>query len=173
MDILHLIDQLEELFNESKSLWLTNEVMIKEERLLDLIDQMRLAVPDEIKQSKQIINQKDRILAQAQEEASRTVDLAREKSVEMVERDGIVESARLKADQIISRAEEQSKVMKRDADEYAIETLKELRDELTKILNQVTNGINTLEGELIPSPNDKVKTQSAEEYSDTSKTSSK
>ncbi|HOJ02036.1 MAG TPA: hypothetical protein PLL88_10505, partial [Anaerolineaceae bacterium] len=78
MDILHLIDQLEELFNESKSFWLTNEVMIKEDRLIDLIDQMRLAVPDEIKQSQQILNQKDRILAQAQEEANRTVALARE-----------------------------------------------------------------------------------------------
>jgi len=174
MDILHLIDQLEELFNEGKSLWLTNDVMIKEERLLDLIDQMRLAVPEEIKKSQQVINQKDRILAQAQEEAARTVDLAREKSVEMVERDGIVESARLKADQILERAEEQSKAMKRDADEYAVETLKELRDELAKILNQVTNGINTLEGELVPTPQrNKSQSQPAEEYSDTSKTSSK
>ena len=113
MDILHLIDQLEELFNDSKSFWLTSEVMIKEDRLIDLIDQMRLAVPEEIKQSQQIINQKDRILAQAQEEATRTINLAREKSVEMVERDGIVEAARVKADQLIKRSDEQSKMMKR------------------------------------------------------------
>lgn len=171
MDILHLIDQLEELFNDSKSFWLTNEVMIKEDRLLDLIDQMRLAVPDEIKQSQQIINQKERILAQAQEEATRTVNLAREKSVEMVERDGIVEAARVKADQIIKKAEEQSRMMKRDADEYSIETLKELRDELTKILNQVNNGINALEDE--SNPSDERKTQLAEGYKDISNTSSK
>ncbi|NMC28892.1 MAG: ATP synthase F0 subunit B [Pelolinea sp.] len=171
MDILHLIDQLEELFNDSKSFWLTNEVMIKEDRLLDLIDQMRLAVPDEIKQSQQIINQKERILAQAQEEATRTVNLAREKSVEMVERDGIVEAARVKADQIIKKAEEQSRMMKRDADEYSIETLKELRDELTKILNQVNNGINALEDE--SNPSDERKTQLAEGYKDISNTSSR
>ncbi len=171
MDILHLIDQLEELFNDSKSFWLTNEVMIKEDRLLDLIDQMRLAVPDEIKQSQQIINQKERILAQAQEEATRTVNLAREKSVEMVERDGIVEAARVKADQIIKKAEEQSRMMKRDADEYSIETLKELRDELTKILNQVNNGINALEDE--SNPSDERKAQLAEGYKDISNTSSR
>jgi cell division septum initiation protein DivIVA len=171
MDILHLIDQLEELFNDSKSFWLTNEVMIKEDRLLDLIDQMRLAVPDEIKQSQQIINQKERILAQAQEEATRTVNLAREKSVEMVERDGIVEAARVKANQIIKKAEEQSRMMKRDADEYSIETLKELRDELTKILNQVNNGINALEDE--SNPSDERKTQLAEGYKDISNTSSR
>jgi len=172
MDILHLIDQLEELFNESKSFWLTSEVMIKEDRLIDLIDQMRLAVPEEIKQSQQIINQKDRILAQAQEEATRTINLAREKSVEMVERDGIVEAARMKADQLIKRAEEQSNMMKRDADEYAIETLKELRNELAKILNQVTNGINALEDEPIPS-DEKTKSQLVEGYKDISSTSSK
>ncbi len=172
MDILHLIDQLEELFNESKSFWLTSEVMIKEDRLIDLIDQMRLAVPEEIKQSQQIINQKDRILAQAQEEATRTINLAREKSVEMVERDGIVEAARVKADQLIKRAEEQSNMMKRDADEYAIETLKELRNELAKILNQVTNGINALEDEPIPS-DEKTKSQLVEGYKDISSTSSK
>ncbi|MHB8807319.1 MAG: ATP synthase subunit B family protein [Anaerolineaceae bacterium] len=172
MDILHLIDQLEELFNESKSFWLTSEVMIKEDRLIDLIDQMRLAVPEEIKQSQQIINQKDRILAQAQEEATRTINLAREKSVEMVERDGIVEAARVKADQLIKRADEQSNMMKRDADEYSIETLKELRNELAKILNQVTNGINALEGESIPSE-EKAKSQLVEGYKDISSTSSK
>ncbi|MGV8027308.1 MAG: hypothetical protein AB2L18_12195 [Anaerolineaceae bacterium] len=172
MDILHLIDQLEELLNDSKSFWLTSEVMIKEDRLIDLIDQMRLAVPEEIKQSQQIINQKDRILAQAQEEATRTINLAREKSVEMVERDGIVEAARVKADQLIKRTEEQSKMMKRDADEYSIETLKELRNELAKILNQVTNGINALEGESIPSE-EKSKSQLVEGYKDISSTSSK
>jgi cell division septum initiation protein DivIVA len=172
MDILHLIDQLEELFNESKSFWLTNEVMIKEDRLIDLIDQMRLAVPDEIKQSQQILNQKDRILAQAQEEATRTVNLAREKSLEMVERDGIVEAARAKAEQIIRRAEEQSKAMKREADEYAIEALKELKNQLTKILNEVNNGVNTLEGEAM-APAGKEKSQVVEGYRDISSTSSR
>ena len=74
----------------------------------------------------------------------------------MVERDGIVEAARVKADQIIKKAEEQSKMMKRYADEYSIETLKELRDELTKILNQVNNGINALEDESNPSDERKI-----------------
>lgn len=147
MDILHLIDQLEELFNEGKAVPLTNDVMIKENRLLDLIDQMRLSIPEEVKKSQQILNQKERVLAQAQEEATRTINLAREKSVEMVERDGIVESARLKADQIIRKAEEQSNLIKQDADEYVIETLRNFKVELEKILTQVNNGIRSLEGD--------------------------
>lgn len=173
MDILHLIDQLEELFNESKSVWLTNDVMIKEDRLIDLIDQMRLSIPDEIKQSQQIMNQKERILAQAQEEANRTINLAREKSVEMVERDGIVESARIKADQILRRAEEQSKMVKQDADEYAVETLRNLKIELEKILNQVNNGIRTLEGDIVVDKKDPGQSQPLAGYKEISKTSSK
>ncbi|HAF61331.1 MAG TPA: hypothetical protein DCK95_03280 [Anaerolineaceae bacterium] len=172
MDILHLIDQLEELFNESKAVPLTNDVIIKEDRLLDLIDQMRLSIPEEVKKSQQILNQKERVLAQAQEEATRTINLAREKSVEMVNRDGIVESARLKADQIIRRAEEQSSMIKADADEYAVETLRNLKVELEKILLQVNNGIKALE-EDIPLTENKTNSQFVEGYKDISSTSSK
>ena len=172
MDILHLIDQLEELFNEGKAVPLTNDVMIKEDRLLDLIDQMRLSIPEEVKKSQQILNQKERVLAQAQEEATRTINLAREKSVEMVERDGIVESARVKADQIIRKAEEQSNLIKQDADEYVIETLRNFKVELEKILTQVNNGIRSLESEGSLSDQD-TDSQYVEGYKDISNTSPK
>jgi len=172
MDILHLIDQLEELFNEGKAVPLTNDVMIKEDRLLDLIDQMRLSIPEEVKKSQQILNQKERVLAQAQEEATRTINLAREKSVEMVERDGIVESARVKADQIIRKAEEQSNLIKQDADEYVIETLLNFKVELEKILTQVNNGIRSLESEGSLSDQE-TDSQYVEGYKDISNTSPK
>ncbi len=45
MDILQLIDRLEELFNESKNIPLTRNVMVDEDRMLDIIDQMRIAIP--------------------------------------------------------------------------------------------------------------------------------
>jgi len=80
MDILHLVDRLEELFNESRVIPLTHSVVVDENRFMDIIDQMRVSVPDEIKKAQQINVQRDRILAQAQEEANRTLALAREKS---------------------------------------------------------------------------------------------
>jgi len=49
MDILHLVDRLEELFNESKPIWFTHSVIVDEDRMLDLIDQMRVTIPEEIK----------------------------------------------------------------------------------------------------------------------------
>ncbi len=79
MDILHLVDRLEELFNNSKPLPLSRNVVVDENAFMDIIDQMRISIPDEVKKAQQIIAQKDRILAQAQEEANRTVQIAREK----------------------------------------------------------------------------------------------
>ena len=49
MDILHLIDRLEELFNESRAIPFTHNVVVDEEKMLDLIDQMRVAIPDEMR----------------------------------------------------------------------------------------------------------------------------
>ena len=87
MDILHLVDRLEDLLNQSRPLWFTHNVIVDEDRMLDIIDQMRVAIPDEVKKAQQFLAQRDRILAQAQEEANRTLAIAREKSEQLVERD--------------------------------------------------------------------------------------
>lgn len=144
MDILHLIDRLEELFNESRAIPFTHNVVVDEEKMLDLIDQMRVAIPEEMKKAQQVMTQRDRILAQAQEEANRTLALAREKGEELLEKDSIVQSAQTFAEQkatdIIADAD-QSKV---EADQYVIDTLTHLELELERYLNQVRNGIQTV-----------------------------
>jgi cell division septum initiation protein DivIVA len=145
MDILHLIDRLEELFNESRPIWFTHSVVMDEDRLLDLIDQMRVAIPEEIKKSQQLLSQKDRILAQAQEEANRTIGLAREKADKMVEKDPITQAAQVRADQIIDQTRQECEQMKRDADDYVLHSLQDMQSEVEKITNQVKNGILTIE----------------------------
>jgi ElaB/YqjD/DUF883 family membrane-anchored ribosome-binding protein len=145
MDILHLIDRLEELFNESRAIPFTHNVVVDEEKMLDLIDQMRVAIPEEMKNAQQLIAQRDRILAQAQEEANRTLVLAREKGEQLLERDSIVQNAQTYAEQratdIIASADQ----TRRDADHYVIETLTHLELELERYLNQVRNGIRTVQ----------------------------
>jgi F0F1-type ATP synthase membrane subunit b/b' len=145
MDILHLIDRLEELFNESRALPFTHTVMVDEDRMLDIIDQMRISIPEEIKKSQQLTTQRDRILAQAQEEANRTLALAREKSDQLVERDSIVQSAQARAEQIIEQARLECDKVKRDADDYAFNTLQQIEIELERALIQVRNGVRALQ----------------------------
>ena len=150
MDILHLVDRLEELLNQSRALWFTHNVVVDEDRMLDIIDQMRVAIPDEIKKSQQLLAQSDRVIAQAQEEAHRTLAIAREKSEQLVERDAIVQAAKARADQIISESRLESEQTRRDADEYVIETLTRMEVELDRALSQVRNGIRSLKNEVIP-----------------------
>ncbi len=145
MDILHLVDRLEELLNQSRPLWLTHNVIVDEDRMLDIIDQMRVAIPDEVKKAQQLTAQRDRVLAQAQEEANRTISIAREKSEQLLERDAIVQAAKARADQIIAEARVSAEKTRRDADNYVVETLTRLEMELDRNLTQVRNGIRTLQ----------------------------
>ncbi len=145
MDILHLIDRLEELFNESRPIWFTHSVIVDEDRMLDLIDQMRVSIPDEIKKAQQVQAQKDRLLAQAQEEANRTLALARERGEQLIERDNLVQAAQARADQIIEQARIEANNIRRDADDYVIQSLTRLEEELMRSLNQVRNGITSLQ----------------------------
>lgn len=147
MDILHLVDRLEELLNQSRALWFTHNVIVDEDRLLDLIDQMRVAIPEEVKKAQQVLAQRDRILAQAQEEANRTLAIAREKSEQFVERDAIAQAAQSRADQIIAQARADADASRQEADEYVLETLSRLEMEMERSLNQVRNGIRTLQTE--------------------------
>ncbi len=147
MDILHLIDRLEELFNESRPIWFTHSVAVDEDRFLDIIDQMRVSIPEEIKKSQQILAQRDRVLAQAQEEANRTRALAQEKSDQLVERDAIVQAAQERAEQIIEQARQEALHIRAYADEYVLESLSRLEEELEKALNQARNGIRALQAE--------------------------
>ncbi len=148
MDILHLVDRLEELiFTESRSVSFLHSVIVNEDRVVDIIDQMRVSIPEEIKKAQQILTQRDRILAQAQEEAARTIALAREKGDQMVERDSIAESARARADQIIDQAEIDAERTRHEADDYVLQTLTNLESEMDRILTQVRNGIRTIQSE--------------------------
>lgn len=153
MDILHLVDRLEELFNTSRSVPFTHDVIVNEERMLDIIDQMRVSIPEEIKKAQQLLAQRDRILAQAQEEVNRTLALARDKSDTLVERDAIVQAANARAEQIIAQAKAEGENTKREADEYVFESLKRLEAEMQQLLVQVNNGIQTIQkAKTLPPP---------------------
>jgi cell division septum initiation protein DivIVA len=153
MDILHLIDRLEELLNESRPLPFTHNVIVDEDRMLDLIDQMRVTIPDEVKKAQQQLAQRDRVLAQAQEEANRTLILAREKSDQMMERDSITQSAQTQAEKIIAQAYVDAELIRQEADKYVLETLTRLEIEMDRSLTQIRNGIMALQAPKTEIPN--------------------
>jgi F0F1-type ATP synthase membrane subunit b/b' len=109
-----------------------------------------VAIPEEVKKAQQVLAQRDRMLAQAQEEANRTLAIAREKSEQLVERDAIVQAAQTRSDQLIAQARGDIEIIRHDADNYVMESLTRLEVELDRILTQVRNGIRTLQDEKQP-----------------------
>jgi F0F1-type ATP synthase membrane subunit b/b' len=145
MDIQHLVDRLEELIDEGRHIWLTKLTMIDEERALEIIDQMRISIPEEIDKASRIMNQRDRLLAQANEEAARIVELAKEKAEVLIQRDAITQAAQNRAANIIELARQEAETIRRDADNYVLDVLREFEGQLLKTLNITRNGINKLE----------------------------
>jgi cell division septum initiation protein DivIVA len=150
MDILHLIDRLEELFNNSRPIPLTHNVIVDEDKFLDIIDQMRISVPEEVKKAQQVFSQKDRVMAQAQEEANRTLQLAREKADTLIEKEGLVQDAQRRSGQIIDQARVEAENIKIDADQYALDALMGLQTELERLNNQAHNGVQVLLQKRLP-----------------------
>ncbi|MGE5073201.1 MAG: hypothetical protein ACM3MF_07220 [Anaerolineae bacterium] len=152
MDILQLIDRMEELFNEARAVPFTHNVVVDEDRMLEVIDQMRIVIPDEVKKAQQVLAQRDRFLAQAQEEADRTIALARDKAEQIAARDNIVVEAQRRGEQILAQARADADATRRDADDYVVDTLVQLQDNLEKILNQVRNGVITVQQDQLRKP---------------------
>jgi hypothetical protein len=145
MDIQHLIDRLEYLIDEGRHIPMTKMTMVDEERALEIIDQMRISVPEEVEKASRVLTQKDRLLAQANEEAARIVDMAKDKSDTLIQRDAIVQAAQNRAANIIEQARQDADAIRADADNYVLEVLGELEGHLLKTLTVVRNGINKIQ----------------------------
>ncbi len=142
MDILYLVDRLEAAINKGTAVPFSNKRMIDEDECLDIIDQLRIAVPEEIKQSRRVTQEKDRILAQAKEEADRITTLAREESARMADMSEVVKTAQTRAQAIMAQAEVDAKGTRGGADDYANQVLTELQQRL----DELTARVATLQG---------------------------
>lgn len=154
MDILYLVDRLENLIATSRRMPLVNQIIVKESDILNIVDQLRTTIPDEIKQARRIIQDKERILAQAQADANALLARAREESEQAVNREGLLKAAEARSQELVRRAEEEAEQLKNEADGYVVETLRALRDHLGNIemdigrsILSIEKGLASLEGE--------------------------
>jgi len=156
MDILYLVDRLENLIASSRRMPLVNQIIMKEGDILNIVDQMRTSVPDEIKQARRVIQEKERILAQAQADATTLLARAREETERAMNREGLLRAAEARSQELMRQAEEQAKNVVRqaeehstrlkvDADNYVTETLRNLKDHLSSIEIDVSRSILSIE----------------------------
>lgn len=164
MDILYLVDRLENLVSSSKRMPLVNQIILKEADLLAIIEQMRSSIPGEIKQARRIIQEKDRLLAQAQSDASMILARSKEETERVLTHEGLLQVAEERsqdmlrrandqAQGIVRRAETHTEQMQIEADSYASETLRNLREhllnvemEIERTVMSIERGLDSLEG---------------------------
>jgi cell division septum initiation protein DivIVA len=154
MDIQHLIDRLEQSLNESRRVPLTTSLIVDEDRIFNIIDQMRVSIPEEVKRAGRVEAEKDRILAQAKEEAERIRGLAKQEAIELVKRDAITASAQQRAENIIERARRDADNLRHEADVYVMDVLSKLEEDLLRSLSVVRNGMRKIEHESAPMENE-------------------
>ena len=149
MDIQHLVDRLEQALNESTRIPLSPYLLVNEEKVYSLLDQMRVAVPEEIKRANRIEAEKERILAQAKEEAERIRELSRQEAGELVKRDAIVNAAQHRAENILERARRDAEALRQDADVYIVDVLQRLEQDLARTMTVVRNGLEKVQTEQV------------------------
>ncbi|CAA9533685.1 MAG: hypothetical protein AVDCRST_MAG73-1185 [uncultured Thermomicrobiales bacterium] len=138
VDILYLVDRLEELVGMGKRVPFSGRVMVEEEEFLALVDQLRIAVPNEIKQAQRVIKERERVIGEAQDEASKILKIARDKSQYVVSEQGLLKEAKVQGEEILRQAEERRKRAMGEIDVYAL-------DQFAKVENAMRDGLEIIE----------------------------
>lgn len=126
-----LIDELQEIVNSSKTVPISGKKMIDAERLLEIIDEMRTNVPEEVKQAKSIAADRTNILEKSRQEAENIVQQAEERAKAMVEHHEITRAAQQRAGEIINKANADAAKIRQAANTYLDNIMKKADDELS------------------------------------------
>lgn len=146
MDVLVLIDKLDDLVHNAKPVPLTDQVRVDKEEIYDILDQMRATIPEEIKQARWIVKERQEMLAEAKRESERIIKEAREKQDQLISQEEVTRQAERGAEDIIEDARAREREIRLGAEDYADEILGTLEVNLTKFIAAVGRGRDRLAG---------------------------
>ncbi|MDI6816382.1 MAG: ATPase [Actinomycetota bacterium] len=148
MDILGLIDRLEDIIANGRKVPLSGSVVLQEQRMYEIIDELRAALPEELKTARWIVKERQEMIDEADKEAERVIDEARLRAEEMLKEKEIVRLAERRANDIIEAAQAREREIRLGAEDYADEMLANLEVNLGKLLTAVQRGRDRLQGRL-------------------------
>jgi cell division septum initiation protein DivIVA len=146
MDVLELIDRLHDLVRDAKHVPLRGEVRVDKEELDDLLDQLRATIPEEIKEARWIVKERDEMLAAAEREAERNLGEARERQTQLVVEHHLTGEAELASEDIIDHARVEEREIRLGAEDYADEILSTFEANLSKFIAAIQRGRERLQG---------------------------
>jgi hypothetical protein len=145
IDIIFLVERLESLIANGKKLPLTTNVVLDQNAALGLIDELRVAVPEEVRAAKRINAEGERIIEKAQDEAERIVANAQEQAAFLIDERGLTQAAEALSRQALADAHADAEEIRRGADEYAVSVLIGLEGDVVKTLQSIKKGITLLD----------------------------
>jgi hypothetical protein len=145
IDIIFLVERLESQIANGRRLPLTSNVVVDQAAALSLIDELRVAVPEEVRAAKRINSEGERIIEKAQEEAERIVARAQEQAAFLIDERGLTQQAEAESRRIIAEANEGAEEVRRGADEYAVNVLIGLEGDVVRTLQSIKKGIGLLD----------------------------
>jgi hypothetical protein len=139
MDLAAQLQQLEDLVREAKSMPLSSSALLNREEVLELIQGMKGALPEEIKQARWVVKDREELLAKARRDAEAIVEEARAQQLRMAEREAIVQRAIGEAERIRSEAADEARRMKLESEDYVDAKLAQFEAALQRIVEELLN----------------------------------
>lgn len=136
-ELASLIEQAETLVEEGTRVPLTSRVVVDADALLTLLDHMRLALPEDVRRAEWIVGERERLLQDAQSEASRTLSDVKRQVDAMTDEAAITKEAEARAERIVGQAREAAAEIRQGASNYADDMLAALEQRLTQLQAQV------------------------------------
>jgi len=148
MNILSLLDSLEDELDKGRSVPFMGKYLVDRDACLEIIRQIRINLPEEIKQAEMIRQERQRILIDAQKEAEITVQEAENRIKTLIDENEITKRAYQRAQEIVVNAQRNAKEIRLGAKEYADEILAELQEIIEENLRLIHKNRSELKGNL-------------------------
>jgi vacuolar-type H+-ATPase subunit H len=155
LSVLDVVDELEEVVSTARRVPLSANVLISEDEVLELVDRIRLALPEELVQARHAVLDRERlvraaeqdaeqILAHAEQESQRLLGEAADRAAALLAEHELTRQAQAHAASLVAEAEQRSAQVRAEADEYARSVMSQLEEQLGRALTTVRKGIEAL-----------------------------
>jgi vacuolar-type H+-ATPase subunit H len=145
VDIQFLVERLEALVVNARKVPMTSQIILEQATVLDLIDQLRVAIPEEVRQARRVNQETDRMLGKARDESEQIIGAAQEQAALLLQDQSILREAESKSQELLDRAQEKSQETMSGADQYAADILERLESDLVKTLSIIKKSLEVLE----------------------------
>jgi hypothetical protein len=144
MDLASRIQQLEDMVREAKSMPLSSSALLNREELLELVASMREQLPEEVKQARWVVRDREELLAKARREAETLVERARLEQMRLVGQEAVVQASQEEAERIVSDAHDRAHQVRMEADDYVDAKLAQFEIALQRLQEMLTQSHEAL-----------------------------